>query len=223
MHTFFAQNSITPRLYWESDIGVTGSPASAWKSRVGQVALSQGTGANQPAVTASAFGSTQGLTFDGSNDSLAYSGAAVTTTGAASLSVVFKTGSSVTGPFVLLSQSDSATTNNYWEFGIGADGKLYVTSNVNGTALTIQGATVLATATVYNAILCYDGTDYYLQLNGTEENPLVVTSVGAYAWLGGVGGTTVFTLGATTTSGGTARYFNGVLGGVYFWNQDLTA
>lgn len=223
MHTFYSQNTGGPVLSWESDVGVTGSPASAWLSKVGAVTLSQSTVGNRPTVTASAFGSTTGLTFNGTSSVIGASGAVITRTTAATLSVVFKTGSSVAGPFVLVSQSDSATANNYWEFGIGSDGKLYVSSNVNGTTLTIQGSTVLSTATVYNAILCYDGTDFYLQLNGTEENPLVITSTGAFAWLGGVGGATVFNVGATVTSGGTARYFNGVIGGVYFWNQDISS
>jgi len=224
--TFIALNGNRAQasLYWESDYGVTGSPASAWLPRVGAISLSQGTSGNRPAVTASAFGSTTGLTFDGTNDTLFYTGQAITRTGSASLSVVFKTGSSVAGPFVLVSQADSAATDNYWEFGIGADGKLYVSSNASGTTLTIQGSTVLSTATAYNAILCYDGTDFYLTLNGVEENPLVITSIGAFAWMGRVSaGSPVFSVGATVLSSGTARFFNGVIGGVYFWNKDLTA
>lgn len=216
-------NQAQPSLYWESDYGVTGSPASSWLPRVGGVTLSQGTSGNRPAVTASAFGSTTGLTFDGTNDVLSYTGQAISRTASASLSVVFKTGASVTGPFVLVSQADSAATNNYWEFGINASGKLYVSSNATGTTLTVEGSTVLATATAYNAILCYDGTDYYLTLNGVEENPLVITSTGAFAWLGRVSaGSPVFSVGATVLSSGATRFFNGVIGGVYFWNKDLT-
>lgn len=213
-----------PFLFWEADYGVTGSPASSWLPRVGAVTLSQGTSGNRPAVTASAFGSTTGLTFDGSNDVLSFSGQAIARNGAAALSIVFKTGASIAGPFVLVSQADSAATNNYWELGIGADGKLYVSSNASGTTLTIQGSTVLSPSTVYNAVLCFDGTDFFLVLNGVEENPLVITSVGAFAWLGRVSaGSPVFSIGAVVLSSGTARFFNGVIGGVYFWNRDITA
>lgn len=223
--TMFGQNNSAPQpnLYWESDYGVTGSPASAWIPRVGAITLSQGTAGSRPTVTASAFGATTGLTFDGSADLMTHTGQAITRTGSASLAVVFKTGASVTGPFVLVAQADSAASNDYWEFGINASGKLYVSSNATGTTLTIEGSTVLSTATAYNAILCYDGTDYYLELDGIEENPLVITSEGAFAWLGRVAaGTPVFSAGAVVLSGGTTRYFNGTLGGIWFWNYDLT-
>lgn len=225
--TFIALNGgqSRPALYWESDYGVTNvsSAASAWLPVVGAITLSQGTAGNRPTITTNAFGTTTGLTFNGTTNLLSYTGQAITQTGAASLSVVFKTGSSVTGPFVLVSQADSAATNNYWELGIGSDGKLYVSSNAGGTTLTIQGSTVLSASTVYNAILCYDGTDFYLLLNGVEENPLVITSIGAFAWIGRVSaGSPVFAVGATVLSSGTARFFNGVIGGVYFWNKDLT-
>lgn len=153
---------------------------------------------------------------------MSFTGKPINNTQAGSLSVVFKTGSSVTGPFVLVSQSDSATANNWWEFGIDANGKLYVESNVSGTKETVEGSTVLNASTAYNAILTYDGTDYWFQLNGTEENPLVIVNQGAYAWAGVVGGTTIYSRGATVTSGGTFRYFNGSLGAVAWWNYDIT-
>jgi hypothetical protein len=218
------KNQLRPKadLYWESDTSVTGSPASAWASIAGSITLSQATSGNRPAVISSAFGTTQGLTFDGTNDALSYSGQAITRTGAASLSVVFKTGSSVTGPFVLISQADSSVANTWWEFGIAADGKLYIEYNNAGTKQTVEGSTVLSTSTAYNAILTYDGTDFYLLLNNVEENPLVITNTGTFAWLGAVSGTPLFGVGATMPSEGATRFFNGVIGGVYFWNRDLT-
>lgn len=212
-----------PDLYWEADSGVVGSPASSWVAVRGGVTLAQGTAGSRPAVTASAFGSTTGLTFDGTDDLLTYTGKAVSRTGAASLSIVFKTPATVTGPVVLASQSDSAVANDWFEVGIASDGKLYVESNVAGTKHTVKGSTVLSASTVYNAILTYDGTDFYLLLNGVEENPLTIENAGAFAWFGRVGGTTVFSVGATVTSAGTVRPFSGVLGGVYFWDRDITA
>lgn len=211
-----------PSPQWLSYVSITGSPVSAWGSAYGAISLSQSTSTNQPTITASAFGSTQGIIFDGISKVLSYTGKPISNTQAGSLSVVFKTGSSVTGPFVIVSQSDSAAANDWWEFGIDANGKLYVESDAAGTKHTVEGSTVLATSTAYNAILTYDGTDYYLTLNGTEENPLVIVNVGAFAWAGRVGGTTVFSVGATVTSGGTVRPFNGSLGAVAFWNYDIT-
>src|ERR1051326_6657435 len=73
---------------WESDTPVTGSPASAWLSKDGTVTLAQATGSQRPAVTAGAFGSTVGLTFDGVNDNLTVATKVITTTGAASIGVV---------------------------------------------------------------------------------------------------------------------------------------
>lgn len=208
---------------WESDHGVTGSPASAWQSIDTTVTLAQSSGSSRPAVTASAFGSTTGLTFDGVNDYMTVATKVVTVTGAASISIVFKTAATVTGPQVLVSQSNTAAANDWFEIGIGADGRLYIENNNAGTKLTIVGSTALLPSTIYNAILCFDGTDYFLELNGVEENPLTISNIGSFAWFGRVGGTTSFSVGATVTSGGAARFFAGVLGGVYFFSEDLTA
>lgn len=212
-----------PMPQWLSYVAVTGSPVSDWSTAYGSITVSQSTSTNRPTITASAFGSNNGITFDGISKVLSYTGKPITATQAGSLSVVFKTGSSVTGPFVFVSQSDSAVANDWWEFGIDANGKLYVESNAAGTKETVEGSTVLATSTAYNAILAYDGTDYWLQLNGVEENPLVVVNQGAYAWTGRVGGTTVYSIGATVTSAGTVRPFNGSLGAIGWWNYDITA
>lgn len=217
---------VTPaaNVSWESDNGVTGSPASAWESLDTTVTLAQSTSGSRPAVTGSAFGSTTGLTFDGVNDYLTVATKVVTETGSATVSIVFKTAATVTGPQVLVSQSDTAVANEWFEVGISVDGKLYVESNNAGTKHTVNGSTVLLPSTIYNVILCYDGTDYFMLLNSAEENPLTIESVGAFAWFGQTSSTTpAFTVGATITSGGTSRYFEGVVGGIYFWDEDLTA
>lgn len=212
-----------PNASWESDTGVTGSPASAWESIDETVTLAQSSGSSRPAVTASALGSTQGLTFDGVNDYLTVAAKVVTETGAATISIVFKTAAAVVGPQVLVSQSDTAVSNDWFEIGIAADGRLYVESNAAGTKHTVKGSTALLPSTIYNAILCYDGTDYFILLNNVEENPLTIENIGAFAWFGRVGGTTSFSVGATITSGGAARFFAGVVGGVYLFDEDLTA
>lgn len=216
--------SVVPAdLSFLSTAGVTGSPASDWASSTGSVTLSQGTAANRPAVTAGVFGSSQGLTFDGTNDNLSVASKAIAQTGPATLSVVFKTPASISARGVIVSQSDTAVANDWWEFGIDSDSKLYVESNAAGTIHRVKGATVLEASTVYDAQLCWDETDFYLQVSATEENPLAIESAGAFAWMGRVAGTTAFTVGATVTSAGATRFFKGDLGALYFWNQDLTA
>lgn len=208
---------------WESDTGVTGSPASAWLSKDGTVTLAQSSGSSRPAVTAGAFGSTAGLTFDGVNDYLTVATKVVTDTSGSTISVVFKTAAVVSGPQVLVSQSNTAVANDWFEIGISADGKLYVESNAAGTKHTVKGSTALLPSTVYNAMLFYDGTDFFMLLTGVEENPLTIENIGAFAWFGRVGGTIAFTVGATITSGGVQRPFAGAIGAVYLFTEDLTA
>jgi hypothetical protein len=207
---------------WASDTGVTGSPCSAWESIDASVTLAQGTGSQRPAVTSSVFASTQGLTFDGANDNVTVATQVIAATGAGTISIVFKTGASVAGPMVMVSQSDSAVANNWVEIGINADGKLYIESNASGTKHTVAGSTVLTASTRYDMQLAYDGTDYYMQLNNVEENPLVIENIGVFAWFGRVAGTTTFTVGGTITSGGLQRPFAGAIGAIYLWAVDLT-
>lgn len=206
---------------WESDTNVTGSPVSSWISKDNTVTLSQ-SGTSRPAIALATFGSTQGLLFDGVNDFIAVASKIISATAAGSISLVFKTGTSVVGPMVLVSQSNVAVANDWFEVGINADGKFYVESNNAGTKMTVLGSSVLLASTVYNVILCYDGTDFFILLNNVEENPLEISNIGSFAWFGRVGGTTTFTVGATTTSGGTFRNFLGIIGGIYFWDTDLT-
>lgn len=215
--------NITPDLSFISTSGVTGSPASAWDSFVGGISLTQSTAGSRPAISASAFGSAQGLSFDGANDVIGYTGKPITATAAGSLLCVFKTPSAFSSRRVIVSQSDSAVANDWWELGIDASGMVYVESNAAGTVHTVRGITELAESTAYSVILCFDGVDYFMTINGAEENPLTIESVGAFAWAGRVGGTPVFNIGGTVTSGGTQRPFSGIIGEVSFWNQDLTA
>ncbi len=207
---------------WASDMGVTGSPCSAWVSIDGTVTLAQASGSNRPAVAGSVFASTQGLTFDGVNDNLSVATQVITATSEGTISIVFKTGASVVGPMAIVSQSDSAVVNNWVEIGINADGRLYIESNASGTKHTVVGSTVLLPSTRYDMQLAYDGTDYYMQLNNVEENPLVIDNVGVFAWFGRIAGTTAFTVGGTITSGGLQRPFAGTIGAIYLWAVDLT-
>jgi len=218
--------AIPPDLYWESDTNVTGSPASAWGDKgTNLISLAQGTAGNRPAVTASVFGSTQGLVFDGSNDTLTFTALGTfSTTDPGSLAVIFKTGTVVTGiTQCIVSNSNSAVANDYFELGIGTDGRLFITNNVAGTSWTMGFPTVLDPSTAYHVVLCYDGTDYFLTLNGVEENPQIMTS-GTFAanWIGHSGATNTLAVGALVLSTGNTHFLNGSIGGVYFWTQDIS-
>lgn len=215
---------VVPSFSWESTSGVTGSPVSAWAPLVGAGTLSQSTGAKQPTFVAAQFGTAPGISFDGSNDLLTNTTKLITPTTAGTLAIVFKTGSSVVGPMVLVSQADSGVTNDWFEVGINADGFLYVERNASGNKRTVVGSTLLVASTVYDMELAFDGTDYFVELSGVEENPLTYPNFATgFAWFGAVGGTPGLSLGATLTSGGSARFFNGSLGAVYFWSTDITA
>lgn len=65
--------SVTRRFWLRSDLGITlGTGVSAWADQYGLHSATQGTGANQPALTASAIDGHPAVTFDGSNDSLVF-------------------------------------------------------------------------------------------------------------------------------------------------------
>lgn len=217
---FFAQNyrQPAPNLAFDGDIGTSGTPVSSWQANCGGISVQSST-TNRPTTTA--LNTSTGLLFDGIDDYLSFAGQAVSKNGAATLMTIFKTDTTIPAS-VIVSQTNNTVNNDYWEFGIGADSRLYVSSNNAGTILTIQGSTLLQPSTIYKTLLCFDGVDYYLQLNDVEENPLTITSIGTFDWLGRVGGTRTFTVGATTLNSGNTRFFKGIIGGIYFWNRDLT-
>lgn len=224
MNLLNANGSVLPASLvaaWDAT-GLSGA-VSSWASSVGSKTLTQGTAGNQPSAVSSIFGSQPGVLFDGSSDVLTMSSAVTSATAAGTLALVFKTGASVAGPFVLCAAVNSAVAADWVEFGISSTGKLYMESNASGTKHTVYGSTVLDVSTAYLAILCWDGTDYYLSLGTTEENPLTIENVGTFAWFGRIGGTPAFHVGANIPSGGAARFFNGHVGSVYFWSVDITA
>lgn len=213
-------------LIYDATAGITlSSGVSQWANTGGGGAanLTQATSGSRPAQTAAIFGASEGIVFDGTADHLSIASKVIPETTAGSIGIVFKTGSSVVGPRVLVSQSDTAVANDWFEVGIAANGKIYIESNNAGTKHTVHGSTVLSASTVYDMTLTYDGTDWFLMLASVEENPLTIENIGAFAWAGRVAGTPAFTIGATITSGGAARFWNGSIGAVYVWAADITA
>jgi hypothetical protein len=214
--------------------GLSIAAVSAWADGIAAKSLAQATAGLRPAAQASIFGTAPGVKFDGVDDILTYAAQLTAATTAGTLACVFKTGTSVVGPFVLFGAADTASANNWFEVGISSTGKIYIESNVSGTKQTIFGSTLLDVSTAYRLVLTYDGTDWWLSLTTDssaltgansviEEDPLTIENIGAFAWIGGVTGTQNFSVGANNPNGTAARFFNGHIGSVYLWSGDITA
>jgi len=210
----------TPLMSWEANSGVTsasiGGAVSAWVS--GGYTLNQGGSAWRPTHVA-AFTTGHGVQFDGSSHFLTLEHTFTGSTG--SLAIVFRTGIIGTRR-ALLSQADTDTGNDWFEIGITAAGQIYIENCVGGTVSRIVGSTVLSASTSYQLFACYDGTDYYLALNGVEENPLVVESIGTRGWLSTVSGGDTFSVGIGLQANTAVHFFNGTLGVIRIWDTDIT-
>lgn len=179
--------------------------------------VAQATAGNRPIYTSA----TPIVTFDGVDDYLRFSGSLADVVG--SVLVAFKTGATAfSAAQVLVSSADEATANNWFEIGIGADGRIYIESNAAGTKQTVVGSSFLEVSTNYALAVTFDGTDYYASLNGVEQNPLTITNVGTFAWFGSVSGADNIVLGGTFTSGGIVRPFGGGVMEAEIYAGDIT-
>ena len=163
------------------------------------------------------------IRFDGTDDYLSYAGSLTDLLG--TLVLAFATGATAfatRGAQVLLSTADAGVANSWFEIGITADGRLYVESNAAGTKHTVVGSTFMALSTGYHLSLSFDGTDYYVELSGDEENPLTIENIGAFAWLGDVAGADNIVVGGTVTSAGLVRPFQGDVCELALYAGDLT-
>ena len=164
--------------------------------------LTQATGANQPTLTADPSAS-----FDGSNDYIF--GAATNTDTTGSVYLIFSPDDVVrTNRQVLISFSDTATTNNYIEFGLETDGRVYMESNSGGTLYTVRSISALSNNTYSSLIVAHNSSEYSVIING-EQEPVIEMDGTTQQWVGDVVGGDQITLGATQTSGGVSRYFDG--------------
>lgn len=160
------------------------------------------------------------VTFDGSADYLAYAGALTQVTG--SVLLVIETGATAfAANQAIISSADTGSANNWFEIGIDASGRVYVDSNAAGTQHTVRGTTVLANSTQYLIAVVHDGVDYYVAIGSQEENPLIIESVGAFAWFGDVTGADNLVLGGTVTSAGLVRPFKGGVSFAAITAQDI--
>lgn len=164
------------------------------------------------------------ILFDGTDDYLVSSNTLSHTVG--SVLIVFTTGATAfasRGAQVLFSSADTGSANNWFEIGISSTGSIYVESNAGGTKHTVNGFTTLLVSTTYSIAVVYDGTDYYVSLNGAEENPLTISNIGTIAWFGHVSGADNTVVGGTVTSAGLVRPFLGQILEVIVYSYDITA
>jgi len=150
---------------------------------------------------------TDGLNFDGSTQYISTPFADTDFTTAGSISIQFAP--TIGAEMTLVSFSDSGTTNNYVEIGVDALGAVYIESNDGGTIDVLKTITTLADAVSTTLTVTYDGSVYIVAIDGEQEPVLDNTTVGTAIWFDSVTGGDVLTIGATTTSGGTANYFSG--------------
>jgi len=223
-------NGYTPSVYYRSGVGLFQSdacttaasanndPVGCWQDQNGLKNLVQATGGNKPLLSTATPVS---VSFDGSSDNLKYAAGISDTIG--SITIAFQTGATAfSAAQALFSSADEGSANNWFEVGISADGRIYIESNASGTKHTVVGSTYLYNSTNYFLVIAYDGTDYFALLNGVEQNPLIVTSIGPYAWFGNVSGADNLVMGGTVTSAGLVRPCQAKIMEVAIYSQDIT-
>jgi hypothetical protein len=217
-------NRVDVGLYQDS--GAT-TPATANNDPVGYWLDSSRSGRSPIQTTAGSRPvlqtATLGVKFDGTDDHLIYTGAIADTTG--TINVIFRTGATdfaTRGDQALVSFADNGTANTWLEIGIGSDGRIYIESNAGGTKHTVVGSSFLAVSTSYLLSVSYDGTAYFASLNGVEQNPLSITNIGTFAWIGNVSSVDNFVIGGTVTSAGLVRPFQGEVSELLINKKDVT-
>lgn len=200
-------------------VSANNDPIGYWLDSIGSKTFVQATAGQRP-LYQSAIPS---IKFDGSDDRLAYVGSLTDVVG--SLIIAFRTGATqfVSGTDqVLFSSADEGTANNWFEVGITGDGFPYVSSNASGAILRVVGSSALAVSTSYVLVLTHDGTDYYMYVGSTEQNPLTVESAGTFAWFGDVSGADSLVVGGTVTSAGLVRPFLGEVMQIEHYATDIS-
>lgn len=192
-------------------------PIGQWTDAVGGKEFEQATAGARPLLQTAV----PSVLFDGSNDYLSYAGAIAASIGSVILSI--RTPATFTAEMAILSSADTGSANNWFEIGITDDGKIYVSSNASGTEHKVVGSTFLAASTAYAILVAFDGTDYYVLVNDTEQNPLVIESIGIFGWFGDVSAADNIVVGGTVTSGGLVRPFKGEVIAIDIYSQDITA
>jgi hypothetical protein len=200
-------------------VSANNDPVGYWLDSIGSKTFIQATAGMRPLYQTAS----PSIKWDGSDDRLAYTGSLSDVVG--SLIIAFKTGATLFSggtDQVLFSSADTGTANNWFEAGIDGQGFMYVSSNAGGTIHRVIGSSPLTESTAYIFYLTHDGTDYYMRVGDTEQNPLTVESVGTFAWFGDVSGADNLVVGGTITSAGLVRPFLGEIMQIEHYPTDIT-
>lgn len=201
------------------------SVTSLTDSGTGAKTFTQGTVGNRP--TFSISGSVRGVSFDGTNSFMPSASSIADTTG--TLIIAFQTGAtdfSTRGDQSLFSTADIGTANNWYEVGIDSTGRIYCEFNTGGTKYRARGSTILSLSTKYCFALDFSGTDFWMQVNNVEENPVTYPNSDAttpmqFKWFGNVSGADNIVIGGTVTSAGLVRPFQGLIYTVRLWTGSI--
>lgn len=222
----FSVIGLHPSLWFKADSGTNsttnGVAISAWADSSGNAGdLSQGTAGNRPTYVSA----TPAVRFDGTDDYLRRAAGIADTVG--TLVVAFVTGATAfatRGDQSLFSSADEGAANEWFEVGVDSTGRIYLERNAAGTKMRLTGSSFLDVSTAYILTIIHNGTDYYVEVDGVEQNPLTVGDGQMLAsnWFGDVTGADNFVLGGTVTSGGIVRPFLGDVLELILYPTDLT-
>lgn len=176
----------TKLLWWDSN-SLSATPVSSWLDRVSAVDAAQGTGANQPAWSATAVSSAYpGVTFDGTADFLQAAGAGAALSGKTNLTLIVAALDTETAVKVALElTANSTTTNGGFSLAPNNTGTNFC-AIVRGTA----GATArqVATETMAAAAVWSVAFDYataganaipWIRKNGVSQTLANITTASA--------------------------------------------
>lgn len=187
----------------------------------GAKTFTQGSVGNRP--TFSISGGVSGVSFGGSTSYMPSANSIPSTQG--TLIVAFQTGATAfatQGDQVLFSSADTGTADNWFEVGIDSSGRMYCEFNASGTKNRARGSTILSQSTKYCFALDFAGTDYWMQIGTTEENPITylnsdTSAPMSFKWFGDVSGPDNVVIGGTVTSAGLVRPFQGLIYTARLW------
>lgn len=109
---------------------------------------------------------------------------------------------------VILSLSNTSSTNNYIEFGIDNEGRFYTQFNNAGVISNIQSTSTISNGSYHSIILTYNNDEYQIVIDGIQELAIQLDGV-SLSWINDIIGINQVTMGALVTSDGPSKYFDG--------------
>jgi hypothetical protein len=121
-----------------------------------------------------------------------------------------------------VSSASTGAANEWFEIGLGPQGRVYIERNAAGSKRTVIGSQFLENSTRYTLLVSFDGIDYYAQIGSLEQNPLIIDNFAApFEWFGDVAGAANIVIGGTVTSGGLVRPFQGEILELTLYPEDI--